>query len=94
VPNTIAQEPVGSPLANPGPEVVAQEEKKDEKVEEIKQTLNCTSTECDYGQPSPLGRKTPYDRRLTPVPGTALRAKVNPKEIKAMKLPPADSSKP
>jgi hypothetical protein len=96
VPNTIPQEAVGSPNANPGPDVVVDEQPKEEKkiIEEIKQTLNCTDAFCDYGQASPLGRKTPYDRRLTPVPSSPLKPKVNPKEINVKSMPPADPSKP
>ena len=56
--------------------------------------MNCTSPECDYGQASPLGRKTPYDRRLTPVAPSPGKPKVTPKDIKVKPLPPADASKP
>ena len=71
-----------------------EEIKLEEKKSEDKKTLNCVSAECDYGAESPLGRKAPYDRRMEPVPPTAGKPAVNPKEIKTKSLPAADPSKP
>ena len=65
-----------------------------EKKPEEKTTLSCVGKDCDYGQPSPLGRKAPYERRLEPVAPSPGKPLASPIEIKTKPLPALDLSQP